>query len=236
MLPWSVGTGGVVDLDEPLSIEELQSGAFVLRVSRNGAPAVDAVGVPVFRTGGELDRLEIYAYGIVIGTAAASGEGLLLGHYVVQLTDHSAEWRVVGVRLDRQYWHGGSLSWVSTFIPGDMGESSYVRLRSGSDYFALAVSSDRPSGGLITSGGRLCIYSGQNTLSDGIMCDTYSGITDLPLVKGVLIYRGNTQDTVIRVLYPYQATNQTFDMAVYTEDGGVVTLDTAGPYYIEEVG
>lgn len=231
-----------MDLDEPLSIEELQTGAFVLRVSRNGAPAVDAVGVPVLRSGGELDRIDIYAYGVVIGTASASGEGLLLGHYVVQLTDHSAEWQAVGVRLDREYWHGGEIG--DTMIPLNS-DGQYARvgnsaiMRTGGVFatenmYLLEIAQNKMLGGNVISDGKTEIYSGSEPIEKGdpgMMFNHASFSLDYDKIKAIPYVKGGIW--CIKPLYPFYDPAEDFAYRLEDNEGNPIPVtDTPPPPYI----
>lgn len=235
-IPWADGSGGVITLDEPLSIEELQTGALVLRMSRNGAPAVDVVGVPVFR-GDELYQMDFYAYGSLVASTSSQGTQWEQGVFGITIIDRSNSWQVVGVRIDRQYWHGGQLMLEDTltFQTRDgrypqIGEAGIVRstmIDGLQRDIALSVEGASPLGGVLTDSE--FEITGDGSIATGISFTAAPFTLGWAVVKAVpMLVDGRV---VLRLLYP-----GSWDVVLYESGGGFVTsLSQAGPYYLHEL-
>lgn len=103
-------------------MEELQTGALVFLVDDGRGHIIDAVSVPSV-VSGELRSINYYVDGIIIlQQLSIDSAGL---SYSVSLIDHSQSWRIVGARIDRQYWHGGSFE-SSAYVRALDGTSAVV--------------------------------------------------------------------------------------------------------------
>lgn len=114
--------GGVLTLREPLSVEELQTGALVFLVDDGRGHIIEAVSVPSV-VSGEMRSIDYYGDGILLlQQLSIDSAGL---SYSVSLHDHSQGWRIVGARIDRQYWRGGSFA-LSSYVNALDGTSAVV--------------------------------------------------------------------------------------------------------------
>lgn len=231
--------GGIITLDEPLSIEELQTGALVLLMTRNGQPC-EAVGVVSLRSVGVINDIQFYAFGRPVAEVFTSGSvsDITRGVFDIRIVDRAAHWQITGARIDRQFWHGGSLASYrlvgvdgGAVVEGADGlpvVSSYTQ--SGAD-FEISLDGVCPIGGGVTSEEYVELYSGNASLNDFepiVFQSVVSHIARLA-VKAVLMIEGGV--VVLAVLYPRGPIIDyiRIPLSTGTED---ITPDDVGPWYV----
>lgn len=218
----------------------MMTGALVLRARRNGGEVVDLVGVPIMRETGEITLIRYYAYGSIV---AESGLPNIEYDTTVSIVDRSNTWQIVGARVDRQYWHGGSLSDVITVVHSGEGDAQIgdtVMLcaeTTTGERFAISMVGCSPIGGEYQEDGFVCVYDGVETVSDDIRYNIVNiGIT-LPSVKAIPIKRDGKIYAML--LYPYNTSDIVrwpyFVARFKGPQGTDLDDDSPGPYYLSEI-
>lgn len=237
-----MNSGGLITIDEPISLEELQTGAVVLRVSRNGAPPVDATLVVSMRSATEVGSAAFYAYGVQV-LSVANPSDLISGRVGVTVSDRSADWQVVGVRIDRQYWHGGVVEddFFWDFSPGEtpgLGTPCVGVLgctgNGGESFRAhLSLVNAAPLGGVMLANSRVQISSGAASINDGAVFTQSTFGFGYPLIKAIPCLVGAR--VYVRVLYP-RSFSDWLDITLYGPNASPVAyLTEAGPFFLAEI-
>lgn len=238
-----MNSGGRITLDEPLSLDELQTGALVLRVSRNGAPPVDATLVVTLRSATEIGSAGFYAYGTQV-LQVGSGGDLQRGDFTVSVVDRSASWQVVGFRVDRQYWYGGSvneqLNWLGEdgSGPPNVGAACVCTSRivvNGAEEYVQVMLDGTVLGGvwLGDAEGGAIISSGSASVHDGVEFSQAAFSLGLRTIKAVPVSESGMVS--IYFLYPF-ITGQHFTTPLMHEGTEIVTSPTTpGPYYLGDI-
>lgn len=240
-----MNSGGRITLNEPLSLDELQTGALVLRVSRNGAPPVDATLVVTLRSASEIGSAGFYAYGTQV-LQVGSGGDLQRGDFTVNVVDRSASWQVVGFRVDRQYWHGGFLEEAFVWRSASWGVPA-----AGEECVALCTITvdDRPQNVNVSlydasilgadwsevGGGQFAarVSSGTASISDGVQFDRSRFSLGIPVIKAIPRFVDN--QVSLAILYPY-GINELLSIPILSADGTqVLSPATPGPYFMGEI-
>lgn len=231
-----MGAGGVITLDEPLSIEELQTGALVLLMTRDGQPC-EAVGVVELRSVGVIDSIQFYAFGRPVAevVTGASVTDITNGVFQVRISDNAGRWQVVGARIDRQYWHGVASAvniGISRVDPGPPTEGAPYYLFVSLQGFAVTgsvVCEGVPRVGGPLSSGRVKIYDGDSALDSYVPIEfsSFEPVIETLAIKAVLvIIEGYVK---LRVLYPGAVTMPEYTLTDY--GGEPITPSSVGPWY-----
>lgn len=239
--PWT-DSGGIITLAEPLSLEELQTGALVLRVRRDGAEAVDAVGVPVIRPSDQsLVGLEFYCYGEMVAQLG-NGSDYQAGVFEINWTNRGYSWEIVGARVDKQFWHGGVFVetgyWVNSSGQGALdGQEALFRcsLSLSNDTsevpVTLSVGDAVPLGGL-SYGGAVKVTDNAASVSNGASFSKATFSPNWKTVKAVPMLSGG--QVYLKVLYPGDGWECLFQL--FDSNGAVITsLSTQGPFYMSDI-
>lgn len=238
--PWT-DSGGVITLAEPLSVEELQTGALVLRVRRDGAEAVDAVGVASVRASDQtVISVNFYCYGVHVAQMG-SNSGYQAGVFEISWIDRGHSWEVVGLRIDKQYWHGGMLNDFldfrnSTSGSPDEGEDCilrcYLNLGESAIEVGVSVGGVGPLGGRFVGNSRALVYGGSDSIQNGAVFLHAGFSLGWPLVKAVpMLIDGQV---ALQLLYPLD--NWNGQLNLMSEGGAYIqSLATPGPFYLLEI-
>lgn len=189
-------------------MEELQTGALVFLVDDGNGHIIDAVGVPSV-VSGEIRSIGYYGDGILIlQQLSIDSAGL---SYSVSLHDHSQSWRIVGARIDRQYWHGGTFSEMLVGYDGraaDMGSPAFLggyHLHGVETKSVVSVYGDTPVAGVYGQAGLVgygLLLSNVGGL--GMFGNHFSPTGDVPAtdeqVKAIIIDKDGGAN--LKVLYP----------------------------------
>lgn len=222
-------------------MEELQTGALVFLVDDGRGHIIEAVSVPSVASG-EMRSIDYYGDGILLLQQLSIDRAGL--SYSVSLHDHSQGWRIVGARIDRQYWRGG-LATPQVFALN--GEAAVVdspamlclaiyNAPPGTPSIALPIYADKPITGIAAtkSGGGLLPTTVLSLGNLGKLGEDNSFVeTGVPSVeafsvKSVIV--GLNGYAYIRPLYPginsgigLYLSDKTSRAPLYTEEEVIIT-------------
>lgn len=214
----------------------LQTGALVLLMTRNGQPC-EAVGVVSLRSVGVIDSIQFYAFGRPVAEVAtgASSTDISNGVFQIRITDHSAQWQVVGARIDKQYWHGVASAvniGISSVVPGPPTEGAayylYVSLQGFATTGSVTCEGVPRVGGPLTSD-RVKIYDGDFSLDSYVPIEfsSFEPVIETLAIKAIFVV---IEDNVkLRVLYPGAITMPEYTLTDY--GGEPITPSSVGPWY-----
>lgn len=240
--PWT-DSGGVITLAEPLSVEELQTGALVLRVRRDGAEAVDAVGVASVRASDQtVISVNFYCYGVKVAQMDGSS-GYQAGVFEISWVDRGHSWEVVGFRIDKQYWHGGTLNEALGF-ENESGEYPanaeaaipvlYVSHDGVSSKVSVSVNSAAQIGGAykaLVDG--LQLTAGSASIQDGITVSDSIFNPGWPIIKGLVIFLDNR--AYLQFLYPSAGDSMVRVPLINGVNQAITSLQQSGPFYFSTI-